>query len=117
MHDANCKWFNSAINAFYDEILKDFRRIDVLIEEFRSKVGWSIYWVVKQELGIQISVETIYLSWNKKGKYAEVTLVSEQPVVESLNKNIAIKQKVSAAFKEVYRYSGEFLFAVDDIPF
>jgi hypothetical protein len=118
LHEANCKWFDSTVNSFYDEILKDFRRVNVLIEKFRLKVGWSIYWAVKQEFGTQINTETISLAWHKKGKYAEVTLVvDDESVLERLNQDSELKQKVSAALKEVYRYSGEFQFAVDDIPF
>jgi hypothetical protein len=117
LHDANCKWFDNTLNAFYEEILKDSKRVNVLIDEFRSKVGWSIYWVVKQEFGTQINRETISLWWDKKGEYAEVALMDDALVVESLNRNSELKQKISAAHKEVYRYSGEFKFAVDDIPF
>ncbi len=117
LHEASCKWFDNTLNAFYDEILKDYKRVNVLIDEFRSKVGWSIYWVVKQEFGTQINRETISLWWGKKGKYAEVALMDDTVVVESLNRNSELKQKISAALKEVYRYSGEFKFVVDDIPF
>jgi hypothetical protein len=116
-HEANCKWFDKTVNTFYEEILKDYRRVNVYVEKFRSKVGWLIYWTVKQELGTQISQETISVAWNKKGEYAEVTLVDDGLVIESLNRNTELKQKVSAALEEVYRYSGEFHFAVDDIPF
>lgn len=117
LHEANCKWFDSAINTFYDGILKDFRRTNVLIEEFRSKVEWQINWAAKQELGVKISKDSISIGWNKKGKYAEVTLFEVGPSVESLNQNSDLMQEVSAALKEVYRYTGEFQFAIDDIPF
>lgn len=117
LHEANCKWFDNTLNAFYDEILKDYKRVNMLIDEFRSKVGWSIYWVVKQAFGTQINREAISLWWNKEGQYAEVALMDDGAVVESLNRNSELKQKISAALKEVYRYSGEFKFAVDDIPF
>ena len=117
LHEANCKWFDSAINTFYDGILKDFWRVNVLIEEFRSKVEWPIYWALKQEHNVKISKDSISVGWNKKGKHAEVTVFEVEPFVENLNQNSDLKQKVSSALKDVYRYTGEFQFAVDDIPF
>ena len=117
LHKANCKFFDGAIESFYNEILKDFRRVNVLIEDFRAKVGWSIYWAIKQKHGVQIATKTISLGWNKKGKYAEVTLVEDESLIDSLNQNSELKQKISSTLKDVYRYSGEFRFAVDDFPF
>lgn len=44
-------------------------------------------------------------------------MADDESVLECLNQDFELKQKVSAALKDVYRYSGKFRFAVDDIPF
>jgi len=38
-------------------------------------------------------------------------------MIASLNTNASIKKKVGAALKKVYRYDGDFVFEIDDIPF
>ncbi len=38
-------------------------------------------------------------------------------VIDGLNGDTELKLKVSDALKVIYRYTGEFQFAVDDIPF
>mgnify|MGYP001618275593 CR=1 FL=1 len=90
------------------------------IEEFRSKVGWFIYWAVRQKFETKVNQETINLSWNKKDGYAEVTVfisMNDAIVIDGLNGDTELKLKVSDALKVIYRYTGEFQFAVDDIPF
>lgn len=117
LHEANCKWFGSEIDSFYDGILKDFRRSSVLLKEFRSEVEWHITAAVKKLSNGKITTDTVFVGWNHKEKHAEVGFWEIEPFVEALNENTALKKKVSAALEKIYRYKGEFRFAVCDIPF
>lgn len=117
LHEANCRWFDRTCNAFYDGVLKDMKRRTVFIEEFRTLIRWPIYLAVKNAFGAQVDAADISLEWNEKDNLAEVTLVGAENVVACLNENSGLKSKVSSAFKDVYRYAGEFRFAIDDIPF
>jgi hypothetical protein len=51
-----------------------------------------------------------------KDRFA-VTLPADAEVFEFLNADNESKTDVANALKEIYRYSGEFVFAEDDIPF
>jgi hypothetical protein len=116
LHDANCQWFNHACNAFYDDIVKDWKRANVLVDEFRAEVRWPIYWAVKEEFDIQIEHSHISIYWIDGSDILDVSVSESDNVLASLNRNTELKAKVSAALKEVYRYSGDFRFAYD-IPF
>ncbi len=117
LHQANCKWFDVAINSFYDEILKDYKRRSVLIEDFRAKTWWEIYWSIKQKHGVKIEKNDISVGWNIEDRCAKVEVVCDESIIQSLNEDSMLSKKVEAAFKEVYRYIGGFNFEVDDIPF
>lgn len=117
LHQANCKWLNVTINLFYDGILKDYNRTNVLIEDFRNQVWWGIYWFIKQNHGVKIEKKDISVGWNTEGEYAIVYVNCSETIILTLNEDIMLREKVKVAFKHVYRYSGEFCFEDDDIPF
>lgn len=117
LHEANCRWFDRTCNAFYDDVLKDVKRRNVFIDEFRERIRWPIYLAVKNIFGSRVESADISLEWNEKDNLAEVTLAQGEDVVAYLNENSGLKSKISSAFKDVYRYPGEFRFAIDDIPF
>lgn len=117
LHEANCHWFDRACNAFYDGILKDWKRTKVLIEEFRAKVKWPIYWAGKHAFDKQIEAANISLEWKDGDDIVVVTLLEDAVIVETLNNNSELKMAASKALFDVYRYSGEFRFAIDEIPF
>lgn len=117
LHEANCKWFGQTINTFYDRILEDSMRTHVLIEEFRHKILMPIYLAVKGKLDLQGLKDSISIEWNKKGGYAEVTFPEIDLFVESLNQDLVLRKKISKALDDVYRYKGDFQFALDNIPF
>lgn len=117
LHKANCKWFNKAINSFYDEILKDYKRSNVLIEDFRAKIWWDIYWSIKQKHEVKIEKNDIFVGWNDVEKYARVEIICNESIIQSLNEDSILSNKVEAAFKDVYRYTGGFNFEIGDIPF
>lgn len=116
LHTANYRWFDTACNTFYDDILKDGKRVAVLIENFRTKVKWPIYFSVKDTFNMQIDPASIYIGWDAKENIASVTLL-DSDVVAHLNGDTALKLKVSAAIKDIYRYAGDFRFAVDELQF
>lgn len=117
LHKANCKWFDQTINNFYDSILEDSERTQILIDEFRSKVSGPIYLALKGRLDFQGLRDFISIEWNKKGRYAEVTFPEIDLFVESLNQDLVLRKKISTALDDIYRYQGDFQFALDNIPF
>lgn len=117
LHEANKKWFNAAIDLFYEGVLTDFRRVKVLISEFRSEVEWPIASAVREMNGSKIEKDAIGVNWNAKNGNAEVYFWGIEPCLSRLNEDAGLKKKVASALKKVYRYTGDFVFAEDDIPF
>jgi hypothetical protein len=115
LHEANCLWFDRTCNSFYEGILKDSKRTKVLIEEFRAKMGWLIF-SVKHFFGKQIEAANISLDWKDGEDIVLVTLLEESAVIiENLNNNSKLKVAVFNALADVYRYSGEFRFAIGEL--
>lgn len=117
LHNANCKWFDIAIDAFYENVLKDARRVAVLIKDFRSLVQWQIYWSAKQTHGEKIDFDSLWVEWNDEDDCAEITLHESESLIDSLNSHHDLNRKMSAALSKVYRYDGKVRFAVSEIPF
>jgi len=117
LHEANKKWFDSTIDMFYEGVLTDFRRVEVLISEFRSEVEWRISSAVREMDGNKIEKDAVGINWNAKNRNAEVYFWGIEPFLSRLNEDAELKKKVAAALKKVYRYTGEFVFSEDDIPF
>lgn len=117
LHIANCQWFDHTCNKFFDDITKDWKRTKVFIEEFRSKLKWVLYWRVERTLRKSYDVKDLSLDWRSKENRLAVTLLADSEVIEFLNNDDEAKKVVADALKEVYRYTGDFHFAEDDIPF
>lgn len=117
LHQANCNWCDAADKSFYSKILEDYKRRNILIDDFRAKTRWAIYWLAKQRHGVLIAKEDISVSWSNELSCAVVYIDCDEAVIPTLNEDLSLHAKVTTGFKEVYRYDGEFRFEVDDIPF
>jgi hypothetical protein len=117
LHTANCKWFDAECNAFYRDLMKDERRVKVLIEDFRKEVRWHIRWPLIERNQPVPEAESINLFWNDKTGSAQVYGAFGAEGLKILNANVNAKGHVAKALQKVYRYAGPFEFEDDDIPF
>lgn len=117
LHESNCKWFDKKINEFYKDILKDYTRSNVLIEEFRNDVWWELYWILRDKCSAKIDKTDISIGWSKEDDSAKISIVTSDEAISFLNSNPEIRKTVEASLEKIYRYSGNFIFEVDDIPF
>ncbi len=117
LHEANCKWFDKAINCFYEGVLKDYKRSNVLLEDFRANIWWDIHWLIKQKHDVKIDKSDIGVGWNDEGKFATVEIFCNDLIIQSLNEDLILREKIADAFKVIYRYVGDCKFAESDIPF
>jgi hypothetical protein len=117
LHKANCKRFDEAIATFYDGILKDHKRVSVLIEDFRTKISWDIYFAALKAHGVKIEKQLISLGWDGFAGHAKVEIACDSRVIDTLNADAGLRIKTVAALKEIYRYTGEFNFEVDELLF
>jgi hypothetical protein len=117
LHIANCQWFERTLDHFFAEVIKDWQKIHVLIDKFRVKIKWSLLYRLERNFKKSYDATSLSLDWRPKEGNLAVTLPADPNVLEFLNNDEESKTTVAEALKEVYRYSGDFFFAEDDIPF
>jgi hypothetical protein len=122
LHRANCQLTSALCDAFYDNILSDWNRTKVWIDEFRRKAAWFLNWRVSRSLGTQIELGNLSFSSTKCTRDLAVMEVSVAPGQEVLfgflNEDAEIRKHVSGVLKEVYRFQGQIQFVEEEgIPF
>ncbi len=117
LHQANSTWFGSLYDAFYDGIMRDYRRNCVLVEDFKKQVAWELTWRIRQTLKVKVELADIWFRWNEKTNHVAISVNLDNAMVDFLNKDPESQVKVKAALAAIYRYTGPFAFEVDDIPF
>lgn len=116
LHKENCIWFKKINENFYTDILDDYSRSKLLINKFRSMVWYSIYSSIKTDFNLELKNDEIDVGWNAEDKVAELQISNCDITLSSLEVNVSLKEKISKVFKEIYKYSGEFIFT-NGIPF
>lgn len=117
LHAANCQWFDAECDTFYRDIVQDGKRVNVLIEEFRKESRWHIRWAFVEANLKPPDTESISLTWVDSKSSLYVYGEFGMAGASLLNGNQHAKTRVAAALRKVYRYSGPFEFADDEIPF
>lgn len=117
LHTANCCWFDKTSNYFFEEGVKDRGRKQALIDEFRSKLKWSFLYRLEHKFKKAYESKSVSLDWRAKEGRLAVTLPGDSEIIEFLNADAESRTTVANALKKVYRYSGNFYFSENDIPF
>jgi hypothetical protein len=119
LHRANCNWFNTECNLFYESVLKDGKRAEVLTTQFKSLINHEIPWKLARKFKRSIDIEIISVNWSKATNSPWISVFGSSvkiEVIDFLNSDPEIKDCVSKILKIVYRYEGEFHFE-DEMTF
>jgi len=116
LHKVNCGWMIDSIDRFYEDILSDWPRVRVLLEDFRDRAFWPLYTTVTKDFGEKLNKEMISLGWNENENCAIVELPFNSDQLLALNDDNDVKAAIGSVLQKVYRYSGDFKFSVD-LPF
>jgi hypothetical protein len=117
LHIANCKWFEEERNRFYESIVKDPKRIAILVPEFRDCCEWQIR---SPFFGSPYPVpprDSISLLWSDREELINISGDFKKGGENMLNANQNAIQKVRVALRDIYRYTGKFKFENDEFPF
>lgn len=115
LHAANCEWFGTACDTFYDNIMHDWNRSQVLVEDFKRDVTWFLIWRVLVGLRKTVDFKTLSLDWMKSTNSLSVALDVDVDVVAFLNGDSRAKERTASALQKIYRYDGPFAF--EESPF
>lgn len=117
LHLANCQWFGQMYDRFFEIAIKDWKRSQVLIDDFRAALKWSLLYRLKRKLNKSYEPKDLDIEWRAKEGRLAITLPIGSDVFQFLNSDEESKKGVAEALKEIYRYSGEFFFDEEAIPF
>lgn len=116
LHWANCQWFANECDAFYHDIVKDWRRIDVLLDAFKTEILSFIKWRALTAGGVMIDFDVAGLTYSKDQGKLYIGFDVGPEVIKVLEESKEVNERVAMALKKVYRYSGPFEL-IEDIPF
>lgn len=116
LHLANCTWFGSECDAFYTDLVKDWKRAEVFAEEFKNKIHWFVSWRLERQFRKSIDFGTPSLHWSTTTNAVWIGVTAPPEALKFMNEDSGIKEHVSKALKAIFRYEGAFEFD-DDIPF
>lgn len=116
LHDANCAWFESECAAFYLEIVKDWKRTQVLIATFRKEISGFIRREVLNFRNENVDMSTANIEFSVSAQQVHITVDCSFGTVNFLQESPEVKKHVAVALKDVYRYTGPFEFELN-IPF
>lgn len=116
LHSANCTWFGSEWDTFYTELIKDWRRVEVLADDFKNKIHWLVSWRLERHFQKPIDFGSPSLHWNKSSSTLSIGVTVSLEALQFLNEDLDVTEHVSKALRSVFRYEGTFEFD-DDIPF
>jgi hypothetical protein len=116
LHNANCKWFGAECDTFYTGLVKDWKRAEVHVEDFKNKVHWPLTMHLTRKFDRTINFGTPSINWSESKSSVWVGVSVPADVLSFLNVDPHVKKLFASALKSVYRYEGDFYFD-DDIPF
>jgi hypothetical protein len=117
LHEANCNWFASECDSFYSNALKDPKKCSVLLDDFRREVGWHVRWHLVR-LGLdKPEMFGLSLCWDDEKGQLAILIACGAAAIQSLNEDARVTERVAAALKRFYRYTGVFRFEDVEIPF
>lgn len=117
LHRANCSLFDAECQAFYQDVVKDGKRVGALMDEFRRDIRFHVRWPFIEKNLKAPGVDSMYMYWNAGKEALEIYGELGEVGTELLNSDANAKGHVAKALEKVYRYRGPFYFGDDDIPF
>jgi len=115
LHQANCTWFPKECDAFYLGVIKDSKRVDVFLDEFRKDVYWYLSLRVESHSHKKLEPKSLSLYWSEKDQALNLFGPFEESGAAMLNADERAKAHVAKSLKKHYRYEG--LFEFEDMPF
>jgi hypothetical protein len=116
LHSTNCQWFDTEYDDFYNDVIKNPKRVAVLIGEFRKKIRMDIRLLFMQKKLKPPEDDLIDVYWSKESASVRIGGFFGEDGEGILNADINTKKNIASALLKVFRYQGPFEF-IDDIPF
>ncbi|WP_067275007.1 hypothetical protein [Mitsuaria sp. 7] len=116
LHRSNCDWFASECTSFYQDIVKDPKRVDALADLFNRKTLPMVNFFVRRKFGSEKKVGPAFLYFDEADDMVRIGYEADDDVTDFMDSNDGVRGTVQAGLKAIYRYEGDFSLLFD-IPF
>lgn len=89
----------------------------MLEPEFANLISKYIYLVSSHKLSIEYIKENLFIVWESPKNQVRIFVTEDEDICRSLNNSSAIKQRTKSLLLQLFRYSGEFIYDTDSLPF
>ncbi|MEA3193564.1 MAG: hypothetical protein QOD26_1897 [Betaproteobacteria bacterium] len=117
LHDANCDWLTSQLQAFYWNITTDWDRLNVLKEDFQRRCAYAIRWRLADEFNEEVNWKDIEVEARPFTGKPAVIVPASPDALKWLNEDHDARAAAAKGLREIYRYHGEFFFDNSELPF
>jgi len=117
LNKCNLDFFETHYEAFFGNVMLDYKKKQVFIKEFTKDILWDINYALCRRNSSHENLKDLYLGWDKEKQIALIELEISQDDIDFLNLDLRVKKEIGKSLKKFYRYTGEFAFAEWDIPF
>ena len=118
LHAANCEFFKTLKENFFNSVVKDDPRRQVLIDDFRKELLPRMMWAIGDWTG-KFRDKDIGLEWRERTGTLVINidmLSANDEFILKLNESDKVKEIAAKALFKIYSYDGAFTFE-NEIPF
>ncbi len=125
LHQMNRVYFKGLVSNFYKDAVKNIDKTEVFKKPFLKSIIFKVNRVLKTYHNTLVDEDDFNLFWNKDKGSLEIDLSlgiqfpseSEDAAIEKLNSDKSLNEGVRKSLLKYYRYSGDYIFSNDYIPF
>lgn len=108
----NLRYFSELRDSFYDSAVSDYRRRELLQDDFLSQINWRVAYALGR------SGQDMYLSYHAETDTLRVNIDVQPQELDQLNEDEDLRTLLRETAKSIYRFSGDVRFFEDDgLPF
>lgn len=116
LHSENCAMFEEVYEDFYKDAYKKYRKSSLLYEDLRFALSGKLNSAYYKSTGEWIDFKEVSIFWDDKKQIVTIDFDFNFEVIDRMNASKECMDIGKAALLKVYRYEGDFEYAVG-IPF
>ncbi|MFB0494649.1 hypothetical protein ABID99_000886 [Mucilaginibacter sp. OAE612] len=115
LHKWNINFYRTVNKDFFDNVFKDYKKKSFIINKTKSQYLDLVKFSYRQETGISKDFTFLVLETDENGLNINVSDIDSEN--EHLNRNERLKIRTADWLKDNFKYSGNFTFTDDFLPF
>lgn len=117
LHEYNCSYFGDKKSEFIKDSITDFKKVDVLKYDFYDRIRNSLERASNFTFDLDEVKKNLVIIYESSKKSVRIFVTEDNSICAKLNKNESVKKKVKDELLRTFRYTGDFHFSTDNLPF